>query len=205
MMARRQQILILLFCMLNILSFAQQAILSPYILDSSYRVVINERSSLRILGKTNVNKFECGFGGKIAADTLYIGSLKSEGEQVLRKAQLRISVEDFDCGMKLMTEDMLELLNAKEFPFLSVTVISLKKVGNVHESIARFTIAGKTRDYKVPLTAKTSGDWTYCTGINEINIRDFGLTPPSKFWGAVKVDEIIQVEFNLILKIIEIP
>jgi hypothetical protein len=204
-MARRAQLLFLLISALTNLGSAQQAALSPYILDSSYRVVINERSSLRILGKTNVNKFECGFGGKIAADTLYIGSLKTEGEQVLRKAELRISVDDFDCGMKLMTEDMKELLNAKKFPFLSVTVVSLKKRGTVHESIARFTIAGKSRDYKVPLTAKQSGDWTYCIGTNEINITDFGLTPPTKFWGAVKVDEIIQVEFNLILKIIEAP
>lgn len=204
-MARRVLLLFLLIVTLAFRSSAQQAALSPYILDSSYRVVINERSSLRILGKTNVNKFECGFNGKIAADTLYIGSLKSQGEQVLRKAQLRILVDDFDCGMKLMTEDMKTLLNAEKFPFLSVTVVSLKKKGNVHESIARFTIAGKTKDYKVPLVAKQSGDWTYCTGSNEINIRDFGLTPPSKFWGAVKVDEIIQVEFDLILKIIEIP
>ena len=204
-MARRQQLILLLICALASAAFAQQAILSPYIIDSSYRVVINERSSLRILGKTNVNKFECGFKGKISADTLFIASLKSEGEQVLKKAQLRISVDDFDCGMKLMTEDMKELLNAKEFPFLSVTVVSLKKKGNVHESIARFTIARKSRDYKVPLTAKQSGDWTYCVGTNEINIRDFGLTPPSKFWGAVKVDEIINVEFDLILKIIEVP
>jgi hypothetical protein len=204
-MTRRHHFLILLFTALVSHTLAQQAVLSPYILDSSYRVVINERSSLSIHGKTNVNKFECGFGGTISADTLYIASLRTEGEQVLRKAQLRISVADFDCGMKLMTEDMLELLNAKDFPFLSVTVLSLKKKGNIHESIARFTIAGKSRDYKVPLTAKQSADWTYCVGTNEINIRDFGLTPPSKYWGAVKVDEIIQIEFNLILKIIEVP
>jgi len=188
-----------------ILVSGQQAILAPFLLESSYRVVINERSSLRILGKTNVNKFECGLNGRISADTLFISSLYSKSEKVLKKAQLRIAVDDFDCGMRQMTSEMMDLLNEDKFPHLSVTVLSLKNKGNVHESLARFTIAGVSKDYRVPLTTQQASDWTYCVGRQAINIRDFGLTPPTKFLGAVRVNEIIEVEFNLILKIIEMP
>ncbi len=190
---------------ISLTAAGQQAILSPHLLESSYRIVINERSSLRILGKTNVNRFQCGLIGQIAADTLYVNSFDTDKEQVLRKAQLRIAVEDFDCGMRQMTSEMMDLLNEEKYPHLSVTVLSVKKKGHIHESLARFTIAGVSRDYRLPLTAKQSGEWTYVVGIQAINIHDFGLTPPTKFLGAVRVNEIIEVEFNLILKIIEIP
>lgn len=193
----------LLLISLNIAG--QQAILSAVVLESSYQIVINERSSLRILGKTNVNRFECGLKGHLPADTLYVNSFDTNKEQVLRKAQLRIEVDDFDCGMRQMTSEMMDLLNEEKYPYLSVTVQSLKKKGAIHESLVRFIIAGVSRDYRVPLTAKQSGDWTYVVGLQAINIHDFGLTPPTKFLGAVRVNEYIEVEFNLILKIIELP
>jgi hypothetical protein len=198
------RIFIIFSLLISLTCAGQQAILSAHLLESSYRIVINERSSVRIHGKTNVNKFHCGLVGQIAADTLYINAFDSDKEQVLRKAQLRIAVEDFDCGMRQMTNEMMELLNEPKYPHLSVTVMSLKKKGAIHESLVRFTIAGVSKDYRVPLTAKQSGGWTYAVGLQAINIQDFGLTPPTKFLGAVRVNEIIEVEFNLILKIIEI-
>jgi len=190
---------------ISLTAAGQQAILSPHLLESSYRIVINERSSVRILGKTNVNRFECGLKGQIAADTLYVSAFDTDKEQVLRKAQLRIEVDDFDCGMRQMTSEMMDLLNEEKYPHLSVTVQSIKKKGSIHESLVRFTIAGVSKDYRVPLTAKQAGDWTYVVGLQSINIHDFGLTPPTKFLGAVRVNEYIEVEFNLILKIVALP
>lgn len=192
------------FLLTALVSSAQQQVLAPFAKESSYRVIIHERSSLKIHGKTNVNRFVCGFDGQIAADTLFVQSLNTEQESILRKATLKIAVCDFDCGMKQMTQDMMGLLQAESFPHLLVTVMGLRKKGDLHESVARFTIAGKTKDYVVPLTAKGTGEWTYCVGRNVIDITDFGLEPPSKFLGAVRVRETIEVEFNLILKIVEV-
>lgn len=171
---------------------------------SSYKVVLDESSSIRIAGETNINCFTCEHNNQLNVDTLYVQSNAVGSYFELQDSEISVPVAGFKCGLSQMTREMMELLKEESYPNLKLNVLSLKRNNNKVEAFTLITIAGNGVVYKVCSTLSGRQNWTSCKGTLDLNIRDFGLEPPTKFLGAVRVKEMITIEFDLKLKIIEV-
>jgi hypothetical protein len=170
----------------------------------NYKVVLDDTSIIRIAGKTNINSFSCEHNNKLNVDTLHVQSNSVGSYFELRDSEISVPVAGFECGLSQMTREMMDLLEEESYPDLKLNVLSLKRDDNKVEAFTLITIAGNGVVYKVCSTLKGRQNWTSCKGTLDLNIRDFGLEPPTKFLGAVRVKEMITIEFDLKLKIIEV-
>lgn len=173
---------------------------NTHALASSYTIEIDSRSFVRVMGRTNVNTFECSYCSDLAYKVFTIGvNDNPQGDICFDDAIIQLKTGCFDCGLKEMTKDFRSLLKEPEHPYITMDIMCLKS--DLHHSEVKFTIAGISNFYTIPFEVKQEGDKVHCIGKKAIDIQDFNIEPPTKLFGLVKVHEIIEVEFNLIVKI----
>jgi hypothetical protein len=56
------------------------------------------------------------------------------------------------------------------------------------------------RPITVAAQGKQDGDGLRVSGIHELNMKEFGLKPPTLMMGTMKVNEKVKVGFDLLLK-----
>lgn len=171
------------------------------------RWIVEESSAMRVKGSSNVNKFTCSIESRTKKDTLSIDYAEGYGHINFVKNEVNIEARAFDCQNKLITSDMQETLKADKYPFITLTFLSIEKPTFQNFSSQsvkgkiRITIAGESNVYpiKYDMTPGTDGS-ILLKGKKEINIEDFDLEAPSKMFGMIQVDELIEVNFNMLLK-----
>lgn len=176
---------------------------SPVLL---HRFIVQPESTLVVTGKTNVNSFQC--------TTLYCGRdtlvlRESVGTPpVFIKGNVQLDASAFSCGMQLMTNDFNKTIKAKEHPAIAIDFISFERTpvygcteerfkGRMKISLAGIT---KTFDVDCAIEARSTGI-IYLRGNRAFEFADFNLTAPSRMMGMVKVEDKLEVRFNLALKI----
>ena len=182
----------------------------------SVTVHINGGSYLTVHGKTNINKFHCRYT-KSLSDTLHVGIIDDETDKlVLENASINLGVMQFDCGNKLINKDFQKLLQAGDFPELKIEVLGVRlkedietkqtlepAQGAISSANIRITIAGKQNEYQLEVDQPANSQAGTYSGSLHINIRDFGLIPPRKFLGLMKVNEKVDIDFFMILSFLD--
>ncbi|MEO8413998.1 MAG: hypothetical protein ABI472_10075 [Ginsengibacter sp.] len=167
--------------------------------------LIEKSSNLSIQGKSNVADFRCDIVEYLRPDTLQIYK-DDEQERFFRvKGGLTINVNCFDCHQKYITGDLRKALKADEIPLLKIELLSLGNFGNTANKnitgVVTITLAGVIKKMEVNYIVQTGNDGTlHLTGSRQVLFSDFGLTPPHKLAGLIKVEEQIEVRFQLILR-----
>ncbi|MEJ2004992.1 MAG: hypothetical protein P8X57_08540 [Cyclobacteriaceae bacterium] len=165
--------------------------------------MIDPASSLNIHGKTNVNKFLCAQQCEtLERDTVNI-KMTTDGEVVkLDNAFLELDIHDFDCGIKQMTEEFRELLLADKYPQLKMYLNKIVPIAGSRDYNAEITInlAGERSTYTIPVQVHFDDKTLICSGKSQVSFVDFNLEPPVKFMGLVKVNEMLDISFNLIIR-----
>ena len=171
-----------------------------------HRFIVQPESTLIVAGKTNVNTFQC--------TTLYCGRdtlvlRESAGiPPIFLKGNVQLDASAFSCGLQLMTNDFNKTIKAKEHPAITIDFISFERTpvygcaeerfkGRMNISLAGIT---KTFDLDCAIEARSNGI-IYLRGNRAFEFADFNLTAPSRMMGMVKVEDKLEVKFNLALKI----
>lgn len=176
---------------------------------STTKWVINSGCSLKVAGSTNVSKFNCIILNYAKPDTLTL--CRNNGESPLKiKGCLALDVMTFDCHHAMMTKDLRKALNAKEFPKLIITFISLNRYPDLNnktdaiKGMVNIELAGVTKTFEIDYKFIPDGTKSLLLiGNRALNFSDFHITPPKKFGGVIQVSNDLNVEFNLKLKILE--
>lgn len=195
--------LLLLFISFHV--FGQESVSR---LSHTYTIKINNKSYVRILGRTNVSTFECSYGSELSTATFQVGVFKgSNGATCFEDAVIQLRTESFDCGLREMTKDFQELLEEEKHPYMTMEIqcmtSDLLDFSPDLQSKVKFTIAGISNFYNINFETKTEDDKILCIGKKEINIEDFNIIPPTKLFGLVKVHNTITVVFHIILTLEE--
>lgn len=178
-------------------TFGQKADYIP----TDYILEVVPDSSMYIEGRTNINSFDCLFKNGIKSNLILTQNIFNELTEV-KHTGLDFSVSCFDCGIALMNKEFSDLLYAEQFPIISMKLLAMHVYQGDDELIkgkgkVSMTIAGVERieeiTYDVP---HKEGKNFQIIGKKRINIIDYGLTPPKKMMGMVKVDQHIDVNFN---------
>jgi len=161
---------------------------------------VDGNSVMRIEGTTNVNEFVCT-------------SIEYDGGDVMREycdAQgvhflegvVKMSASGFDCQHAVMSKDFRKTLNASEFPEIIIEFNNLEEdlnypAGTVFTGEVNITLSGVERTYNLTCRVLQDRNQRYLKGSNEFKFTDFGIDPPKKFLGAIKVRNEVTVDFNL--------
>jgi hypothetical protein len=173
-----------------------------------HRLIVQPSSTLDIEGTTNINSFNCAIKKYVGNDTLVL----HEGGRNIRPVFVRGAVEldasSFDCGMAMMTSDFQKAINAKVHPAIVIDFISFERMPaytaacEQFKGILKISLGGTTRLFEVNCAIQADSSGTInLAGSREFTFSDFGLTPPTRMLGAVKVNESLKVSFHLKLKL----
>lgn len=154
---------------------------------------------LVINGESNINKFSFSY----MTPHLAGGDNSSKGAEDER-IDFKIPVHQFNPGNPRMYDDFLSLLRAKEYPYIMISLLTGKSYRAISSGISRnerisVTIAGVTREYTVNCTLAHCNDDLVLSGMQTVKLTDFGLTPPVRLSGIIKVKNEINVRFGFIL------
>jgi hypothetical protein len=172
-----------------------------------HRFIVQPTSTVVISGKTNVNSFQCSslYSGK---DTLVLREGGAGVKPVFEKGVVSLDAAAFDCGMQMMTSDFGKTIKAKEYPAISINFISFERVPVYTKAEDRFkgklkiSLAGVTKAFDVDCTieVKNSG-FIHLKGGRHFVFADFNLEAPTRMMGMVRVNENLDVNFHLVLKL----
>lgn len=167
-------------------------------------------SEITINGTTNVNVFECSLNEKGENEELKVSSNWDQKRLSFDGLILSYDLKGFDCGLKVMNNDFQEILHADEYPQmkLEIRIIHIPSSNteierlHVHSDVS-VQIAGVSRRYLVEegRVINKSEEELIFEGEQRMNITDFGISPPEKYFGMVKVNNPITVSFSVRMKV----
>lgn len=158
-----------------------------------------DATRLVLHGSTNVNQFSCEYNGSFEPRQVTVVALPDANGWQIDSAGVSLEVKAFDCGHRKMNSDFYELLQYREHPQLHLQLLKLTPSDSTGYFRARasFRIAGKRQAYPIMVENAQQKSYHLITGQHALDIREFGLEPPRKFFGMVVVDETITIAFQM--------
>lgn len=171
-------------------------------------MTLQPASRLWIKGTSTVRSFECKAGAIDAkVETAAPGATAAlmAGDKAVTAALVSIPAAQLDCGNGTMNEHMKKALKIKEHATIEFRIGSytLTKVpeGMKAELSGTLTLGGVEKPVTVQAIGKDEGDGTLrVTGTHELRMTEYGLKPPTLMLGTMKVNERVNVGFDLLLK-----
>lgn len=191
-------------CVIVVISAFMPEREAPFLL---HRFIVQPSSKLIISGKTNVNSFQCStlYCGK---DTLVLREGGPGYKPVFEKGYVGLDASAFSCGMKLMTNDFSKTIKANEHPSIVIDFISFERVpiyGCTEETFKgrlKISLGGVTNSFDVSCSIEVaSNGLVHLKGGRNFVFSDFNLIAPTHMMGVVKVNEELDVNFHLVLKL----
>lgn len=141
---------------------------------------IKAQNEITVTVKTNVNSFNC---------TISHASLRSSTNN--SKTTISIPVASFKCPKRMIEKDLQEIFEAEKFPNITLSVDSLNKKNKILKT--HIKIKNIQKNYNVKITQNLNS----IHGNQIISLNDFGIEPPTKMMGTVKVKDDVKIHFKL--------
>lgn len=180
-------------------------------LYGQHMAVDDDKSSLWIEGRSNVNTFSCD-ANKYDVNSQRIPAVYPENSATDNlQIEVSIQVKGFDCGKKRMNRDLYEALKADEFKAIHFEYKSTEEVEYDEESdVYRITVnglltvAGETNNIQFSMNGFLKEDGTIrAKGDTVIEMTDYNVEPPTAMFGIVRVNSTLTVHFDLTAAIVE--
>lgn len=150
------------------------------------------QANVQVKVVTNVATFECECGGDsfVYKDTFMMAD---------KKSVVLFPIVDFDCPKKLMEKDLQELFESDNFPYAKLTINDVFTSNTRAKSYIKFTLTLKdvSNQYTLPLTREFMNGENFIKGNQPILLTSFGIEPPTKMLGMVKVADEVLVSFTI--------
>ena len=164
--------------------------------------IVGPETKMAIHGQTNVNSFKCKMDCYPKPDTLSYYLDDDECMIFFKENLLKIPVINFDCGSKIITDDFYDVLKKDQHPHVNIQFVALERwTGNTEVGgTVYITLAGITKPFIVKYQINSTSRLLLLKGRQKICFSDFNLSPPEKMFGMIKVQDNLEVEFDLALR-----
>lgn len=114
------------------------------------------------------------------------------------RMHVEFPVEQLRSGNGMQDREMWKLIDSKRFPRIAADLRELRAVSlpGRYAASGEVTLAGRSRKYDGEFAFSRTGDRVTIEGELNVDIRDFGLKPPSLL--IIKVDPIVKVRLHLV-------
>lgn len=157
-----------------------------------------------IAGSTNVSHFTISSElSSVHVPESRLHDLPSDNALI----EIPVPLEQFRAGNRIMYQDFLELMKASVYPqiFIGVGYPQLIRILNYREDIVsdiEITMAGVTNEYSIPFhVVNCSDEHVHIIGKRMIRLTEFNLEPPEKFQGLVKVNDLVLINFGIVVEL----
>lgn len=169
---------------------------------------VESSSRLWVKGTSTVRGFECvagQFDARVSATAPDAAAAVLAGEKGVGAVTLSVDAQKLDCRNGTMNGHMLKALKAAEFPTISWTLATYAvQPGTSGVQITldgALSLGGVSKDITITASGKAGPDgMLQVTGTHELNMRDYGLKPPTLMLGTMKVHEKVVVNFDFLLR-----
>lgn len=152
---------------------------------------------IQITGKTNVNDFHMRYREQ---EFCKIPDSLKTGNGMLG---IDIPAKQVQADSKMMKNDFLNLIHAKKYPTINIEIkhddIQSSLMTTSSKKDIEIEMNGVTRKFLCQTYAEHCYNDRYCLiGKLKIKLSDFGIDPPHKFFGLVKVQDEIFINFRIL-------
>ncbi len=164
-------------------------------------------SRMWIEGTSTLNDYTCKTNDVEGYAEVDENPDKTDSASNKDKAFLTIMVQSLSCGKDLMNDDMYNAMKSKKYPYIKYDLLyahllptpdtaggwfSLETMGNL-------SIAGDTNKVNIVMKVKKEQDGIYrLRGSKALSMKEFGIIPPTHFFGLIKAHEGLTVHFDLL-------
>lgn len=187
--------------MLKAIALCFMLCIASAIFGQEYRIFIHPTSKVTVYGSTNVNSFKFEYMEEIAIDRP-VRVNRKDGVLYLSGGMINLKVKAFDSGNGIMNKDFRKMLLEEENPFIQVELQALmpdwqpNDVWREGKAEITVNINAIVKTYTVSCKVENPGS-LLIFGKQKILLNDFGLTPPVRMMGMVKVSEWVDLDFAL--------
>lgn len=160
-----------------------------------------------VTGRSNLQRFRChATEANLQIDRTPGGAgALVAGTATTPYAVLRVPSAGLDCGIALMNQHLREAVHADEAPVIIFRLMRVMRGVDAEgrpafRLVGALHLAGQERPVEIDahLVGSASGE-TVIEGSHDIDIRDFGIEPPRRFLGLVRVRNQVTVHYTLAL------
>jgi len=157
-------------------------------------------SSLRVDARSTLHDIRAtgtGLSGFIDAAWNPDGSLALSSPPAMH---VEFPIDHVRSGNSLQDREMLKMVDANRFPKVAADLRTAELLSppNRYAATGDVTLVGRTRTYRGEFTIAGVGDTLTLDGELSVDIRDFGLKPPSLL--ILKVDPILRVRMRVVAR-----
>ncbi len=169
--------------------------LSLSLVGQEYLLVAGK--TVRVKGKTSIGKFDCAYEVSAGQDSISFEQMKDQGTVL----DIFLPVDEFGCGNKLLTKDFGKTLQSKEHPNIQVIVTDFERQDGEYVGSIELHLVGKELKIdRIPfVSVYKDGIESLFTEIS-LEITHLGIRPPKRFFGLIKVHDLLSVELYLQLE-----
>lgn len=170
-------------------------------------LTVRPDSKLWVDGTSTVRGFSCSassFDAQISANDAAIDAVLG-GTKAVTSVDVTVPVSALDCKNDTMNDHMRKALKAAEHPTISfrLNTYDLVQTGEAMRATLNGTLTMGGEEKPIAFDADVSPGGAgvlQVTGAVEVNMKEFGLKPPSLMLGTMKVRENVKVGFELYLQ-----
>jgi polyisoprenoid-binding protein YceI len=179
--------------------FATTLLAAPLMVGfmTSTRLPLEPSSTLWVEGTSTVKSFKCT-AKKL--DAQVVADPAASVAQMVEGANVVIPVEQLDCGNGTMNEHMRKALQADKAPTIEFALASYDLNAGNATLKGTLKIAGTTRPIEIPAVVTEAGKEIRVKASKVINMKEWGVKPPSLMMGTMKVKENVTVGFDVAIK-----
>jgi len=141
----------------------------------------------------------CSIFSTVCRTIRLIGTVKDGGACSIRVTVV-IPVAQLDCGNGTMNEHMRKALKADANPSITFTLDSYALNGSAATLQGTLEMSGQKKPVEIPATISEEGNLIHVKASKPINMKEWGVKPPSLMLGTMKVKENVTVGFDVAVK-----
>lgn len=201
-----------LYTLLAALAVLGTSVRLPYQGTSAGHFFIQSGSQLYLQGSSNVTGFTCQCECYDPQDAHPVQwQIDNQGLRFTHTA-FRFPTTSLNCGHRGINRDMYATLKADDYPHIQVALLQVntptQAIGRAATTLraqVALTIAGVRKQLWLPVRAErlASGQYRLVSEV-QLNMTDFGISPPTAMLGLVKVDNAIAIHFDLRIALAEV-
>lgn len=171
------------------------------------QMTLQPESRLWVEGTSTMRSWKCDAPGTEL--TVEAGPAAVRGvlaaEHAVKAVHLVVTTARMDCHNGTMNDHMKKALKAAHFPTIAFTLASYDlatATDTVHAVLnGELSLGGVQKPITLTTVATAGPDGALrVVGTYELNMKEYGLTPPSLMFGTMKVGALVKVRFDLLLK-----
>ena len=153
-------------------------------------------AQFEVSGTSTVRGWTCPVEGAVAATPGQSSDPLPGFPSGLNSVTVTVQVQEFECPDEQMNEHLLEAMEAPEHPEIVVELQEYSLAGDTAEASGTITIHGVSKPITLAIELVESADGVRAVGQTDVNMTEFGVTPPSVWLGLLNVGEVVTIDFG---------